>query len=493
VSEIRVRFPPSPTGYLHIGSARTALFNWLYARKHGGTLVFRIEDTDAERSTEESERGIFNGLEWLGIDWDEGPYRQTEHAADHRAEAERLLAEGKAYRCFCTKDTLDAKRKAAEQQKTQYGYDRTCRDIPAAESERRAAAGEEHVVRFKVPDSSEPVAFEDEVFGRIETGRKEIDDFVIVRSNGVPLYVLSNVVDDHRDRITHVIRGADHLPNTTPRQVLLYQALGFEAPIFAHMSLTLDPKKAKISKRKHGAMATVGWYRENGFLPMGFVNFLALLGWNPGEDREYFESREAMIEAFELEGLTRANAVFNYRKGDPKFDTDPKAIHINSLHLRAMPLDELLPYVRQELTRAGLWRDEFEGERAQWFCDTVELLRGRYTRTTDFATLGRPYFSDDFEFEDKALNKGLRKDPALKQHLPVLADRFEALQPFDAEQVEACIRGLAEELGVKVGLLTNATRAAVTGQNVGPSLFELVVHMGQQTTIERMRKAVDRI
>lgn len=485
MEEVRVRFPPSPTGYLHIGSARTALYNWLFARKHGGKLVLRIEDTDTERSTEASEKAILEGLSWLGIDWDEGPYRQSEHLDEHKGTAGRLVAEGKAYLCFCTKEELDAKRKAADAKGEMFRYDGTCRDVSEEERERRIMAGDPFVVRFRVPDEGS-VVFEDLVFGRIEVSHAEIEDFVIVRSNGQPLYILSNAVDDHRDRITHVVRGQDHLTNT-PKQVLIYQALGWPLPRFAHMSLTLDPQKAKISKRRHGEVVAVEWYREHGFLPWGFANFIALLGWSGGDDREVYLTREEMIEAFTLEGLTRANAVFNYRKGDPKFITDPKAIHINGEHVKNMPIARLVPLVREVLEKAGMWDDAWA---AGWFASTVDLLRQRYNLLTDFATLGRPYFSDDFEMEEKALKKNLRKDEAIKQYLPMLADELAGVEPFDLEGTEAAVRGLADRLGVKAGLLINATRAAVTGQTVGPGLFDVLVTLGREKCVVRLRNAV---
>ncbi|MFH2008434.1 MAG: glutamate--tRNA ligase, partial [bacterium] len=338
MSEIRVRFPPSPTGYLHIGGARTALYNWLLCKKLGGKLVLRIEDTDVERSTEASAQGILEGLEWMGIDWDEGPYLQSDYADQHRETAEALLARGAAYRCYCTKDELAAKREAAQAAKQDFqGYDGTCRDLTPEQRAQHEADGRESVVRFKVPGGEGSVRFDDLVFGPTEVSLRELDDFVIVRSNGVPLYVLSNVADDHRDRITHVIRGADHLVNT-PKQVLLYQALDWEVPLFAHMALTLDPQKAKISKRRHGEVVAVQFYRDAGFLPWAFCNFMAMLGWSPGDDREIFLTPEELVEAFSLEGLAKRNSVFNYRKGDPKFITDPKAIHVNAQHLRELPV-----------------------------------------------------------------------------------------------------------------------------------------------------------
>ena len=321
MSEIRVRFPPSPTGYLHIGSARTALYNWLFARKHGGKLVLRIEDTDLERSTQESIQGILDGLEWLGLDWDEGPYFQSAHRPEHVAVAQRLRDEGKAYPCFCSKEELDAKRTAAETAKTSYGYDGTCRRLTPGQVAAKEAQGLPHVVRFRVPDGDGSVAYDDKVYGRTDKPLAEIEDFVIVRSDGSPLYLLSNVVDDVRDRISHVIRGADGRGNT-PRQILLYQALGAPVPVFAHMPLTLDHNKAKISKRKHGEIVAIHFYKEHGFIPWALNNFLVLLGWSPGTDLEIF-SREELLQAFSLERFNRSNSVFNYRKDDPKFFTDP--------------------------------------------------------------------------------------------------------------------------------------------------------------------------
>ncbi|MGD8435840.1 MAG: glutamate--tRNA ligase, partial [Syntrophobacterales bacterium] len=327
MEEVRVRFPPSPTGYLHIGGARTAIYNWLFAQKTGGTLIVRIEDTDVERSTEESIGAILDGMNWLGITWDEGPYSQSAHASDHRQAAQKLLKSGHAYKCFCTQEELERKREEARKRKDDYHYDGTCRNLSAEEIGRLEEEGRAHVIRFKVPRGPGGVVFEDAVYGVIEKKYRDIEDFVIVRSNGSPLYVLSNAIDDIRDRITHVIRGQDHLANT-PKQILIYEALGERLPRFAHMPLTLDPQKRKISKRAHGEMVAVQYYRERGFLPWALVNFLVLLGWSTSDDREIF-SKDELIEAFSLEGINRANSVFDIRKDDPKFFTDPKAISIN--------------------------------------------------------------------------------------------------------------------------------------------------------------------
>jgi len=288
--EVIVRFAPSPTGYLHIGGARTAIFNWLFAQKTGGKLILRIEDTDSERSTEESIQGIIESLKWLGINWDEGPYFQSQFIREHQVAAYKLLESGHAYKCFCTKEDLDRKRQAALKQKKDLKYDGTCRRLTPDQVAEKEAAGIPFTIRMKVPRGQGSVRFEDMVYGTIEYKYEDIEDFVVVRSNGQPLYLISNTVDDIRDRITHVIRGQDGLSNTH-RQILIYQALGAPVPKFAHMSLTLDPNKAKISKRKHGEVVAVHFYKEHGFLPWALVNFLVLLGWATPESREIFSSQ----------------------------------------------------------------------------------------------------------------------------------------------------------------------------------------------------------
>jgi len=491
MDSVRVRFAPSPTGYLHIGGARTALYNWLFARKHGGTFILRIEDTDVERSTEESIREIIDGLRWLGLDWDEGPYFQSHYRHEHQAAAERLLQEGHAYRCFCTKEEREEKRKQAERAQASYQYDRTCRYLSAEEVAARLERGTPYVVRFKVPEEDGAVVVEDIVYGTITKRYRDIEDFVIVRSDGFPLYLLSNAVDDIRDRISHVIRGQDGLANT-PRQILIYRALGATPPAFAHMSLTLDPQRAKISKRRHGEVVTVSFYKEHGFLPWALCNFLLLLGWSTEDNREILSRREA-IEEFSLERISKANSVFNYVKDDPKFFTDPRALSINSHYLRTMDVRELCPLVAEELKEAGLWKEEYQGERREWFEKTVDLIRTRYHTLKDFARLGRPYFSEDFPLSEEAVEKNLKKDPRLKDWLPELADRLEAVDPFTAEAVEKAVRGYAEEKGEKPGLFINAARAAVTGQLAGPGLFEILEAIGRASTVSRLRRAAERI
>lgn len=486
MKETRLRFPPSPTGYLHIGGARTALYNWLYVKKTGGKLVLRIEDTDVDRSTDESITGIIEGLEWLGIDWDEGPYYQSEFGEDHRNAAQRLVKEGKAYHCFCTKEELDRKREAALAAKQNVGYDRTCRNLSEDQVQDKLGSGIPAVIRFKVPDREGRIGYDDTVLGRIESSYEEIDDFVIVRSNGSPLYLLCNVVDDIRDRITHVVRGQDHMTNTI-KQLLLYEGLVAAVPVFAHMPLTLDTKKAKISKRSHGEIVAVQFYRDHGFIPWAFNNFLVLLGWSPGDDREIF-SQEELIEAFSLERINKSASIFNYRKGDQKFFTDPKAIAINEHYLRTMDIHELAPLVKDVLIEQGLWMEDYEHGRHQWFLDTLDLIRTRFHVLTDFASMGRAYFSDDYKIEEKPLNKNLVKHPGLKQWLPELADEYELLKDFSPEETEKLARECAEKAAVKPGVIINGMRTVVTGQLAGPSMFDVLMAIGQEKVVSRLRR-----
>lgn len=486
MTETRLRFPPSPTGYLHIGGARTALYNWLYTRKTGGKLILRIEDTDADRSSRESIEGILDGLQWLGIDWDEGPYFQTDFSNDHRSSAQELLANGKAYKCFCTKDELDRKREAALAAKQMLGYDGSCRDLSEAEIAQKEAHGHASVIRFKVPHRTGTIGYDDKVLGRIESDYKELDDFVIVRSNGQPLYLLCNVVDDIRDKISHVIRGQDHMTNTI-KQLLLYEALEAPVPVFAHMPLTLDTKKAKISKRSHGEIVAVHFYKERGFIPWAFNNFLVLLGWSPGDDREIF-SREELIEAFSLERINRSSSIFNYRKGDEKFFTDPKAIAINEHYLRTMDISELGDMVKSLLIKENLWEVAYDKEKKQWYLDTLELIRGRFHTLNDFTSMGRAYFADDYLIEQKPLNKNILKYAGLSTWLPKLAAEYEKMTSFSIDETERLARECAEQADVKPGVIINGMRTVVTGQLAGPSMFDILQVIGRDKVIERLKK-----
>ncbi|MGD2270263.1 MAG: glutamate--tRNA ligase [Desulfobacterales bacterium] len=482
--QVVVRFAPSPTGYLHIGGARTAIFNWLFARKVGGKFILRIEDTDAERSTAESIQGIIDGLQWLGLDWDEGPCFQSRFIKDHQAAAQKLLQTDQAYKCFCSKRDLEQKREQAQRDKVTWRYDGTCRNLTPDEIATKVSAGQPYTIRLKVPHGPGGVIFEDVVYGLIEKKYEDLEDFVIVRSNGQPLYVLSNAVDDMRDGVTHIIRGQDGLANV-PKQILIYRALGAPLPRFAHMSLALDSQKAKISKRRHGERVSVDYYKDNGFLPWAMVNFLVLYGWSrPGEEDIF--SKEELIQAFSLEGISRNNPIFDLRKDDPKFFTDPKAVSINAHYLRTMAVEDLVPYVQAELQKSGLWNPAFEKDRRRWFLDTIDLIRTRFNLTTDFATLGRAYFSDEFPIDQKALKNNLIAHPELKHWLTHLADRIDSLKAYTAKTLERTIRDMIKEGDIKPGTLVNGIRTVLTGQSVGPDFLEVLLILGKQTVVKRL-------
>ena len=488
---VRVRFAPSPTGYLHIGAARSALFNWLYARKTGGKFLLRIEDTDLQRSTEESTRSIIEGLEWLGLDYDEDLVFQSANAPQHRAAAHRLLEEGKAYRDFTPKEQREdttVKEDIAERARANTDQRRNpYRDLPKAESDRRAAAGEPFAVRLKVPAEGQ-TKFDDIVYGPQERSHSEIEDLVLLRSDGHPLYNLSVVIDDISMGITHVIRGQDHLTNTH-KQILLYEALDAPVPRFAHLPLILAPNKGKLSKRKHGEVVSLTTYRDRGFVPAAFRNFLALLGWAPPEGKEVL-SKQELIEYFSLEGIGRANAIFNFHENDPRRWTDDKALWMNAEYIRTMPLDTLLPMVKTELRANKLWREEYDDDDSAWFRKTVDLIRQRYFTLKDFSGQGRAYFSDDFDFDAAAVNKNLRKEPRLRELLRGLADKLENVEPFNVETSEAALRAFADEAGVKAGLLINGARTMLTGQAVGPSMFEIFDILGREASVQRLRSGI---
>jgi glutamyl-tRNA synthetase len=509
---IRVRFAPSPTGYLHIGAARSALFNWLFARKVGGKFLLRIEDTDLQRSTDESTRSIIEGLEWLGLDYDEGLVFQSANADKHREAASRLVDEGKAYRDFTPKEEradANVKKDIAERARAHAaeGIDHRSnpfRDLPKDESDRRAAAGEPFAIRLKVAPQGAS-RFTDIVYGEQERAYSEIEDLVLLRSDGHPLYNLSVVLDDIEMQITHVIRGQDHLTNTH-KQILIYQALGAPVPQFAHLPLILAPNKAKLSKRQHGEVVSLTTYRDRGFVPAAFRNFLALLGWspettqspadivvgsqevksNPEPGAEIF-SRQRLIEEFTLERIHKSPAVFNFHENDPRHWTDDKALWMNAEYIRMMPLDELLPMVKNELRAEKLWREEYDDDDREWFAKAVDLIRQRFFTLKDFSSQGRAYFSEDFDLDEAAVRKNILKESLLREMLPRLADRMEAVESFTAETAAAALRAFAEESSAKAGLFINASRTMLTGQAVGPSMFDVFEIMGRERSAMRLR------
>ncbi|HKX84137.1 MAG TPA: glutamate--tRNA ligase [Pyrinomonadaceae bacterium] len=493
----RVRFAPSPTGYLHIGSARTALFNYLYARHTDGKFLLRIEDTDLARSTEESTRSILDGLAWLGFAPDEEIVFQSNNADKHRAAANKLLAEGKAYRDFTPKEApsdgnvKDAiKERAREQGGGKNMRDNPYRDLSVEESEKRAAAGEPFAIRLKVAETGK-TSFEDAVYGLQERDYKETEDLVLLRSDGHPLYNLAVVCDDIEMQITHVIRGQDHLTNTH-KQILIYEALGVTPPTFAHLPLIMAPNKGKLSKRKHGEIVSMTTYRDAGFLAAAFRNFLALLGWSAGEEQEIY-SLEELVQKFSLGGIHRSNAVFNFHEGDPKHWTDDKAIWMNAEYIRTMPLDQLLPHVKAELKSAKLWRDEYEDDDKAWYERTVDLIRARFFTLKDFSSQGRAYFSEDYDFDPAAIAKNLTKFPELREWLPELADRFDsefADRPYTEENIETVVKAFTEEKGTKLGVIMNGARTLLTGVAVGPSMLSVFEVVGTERTTLRLKSQI---
>lgn len=467
---VRVRFAPSPTGSLHVGGARTALFNWLFARGQGGRFILRIEDTDRERSSPEMVEDILGALQWLGLDWDEGPFLQSERLDRYRQVADQLLSANKAYRCSCSTAELAAKRQAASASGKPWKYDGTCCGLSSDRSVERHARGLPGVVRFKGPRDGE-VAFEDRIFGRIVHQAKQIEDFVLVRSDGMPTYHLGVVLDDLDMKISHVIRGADHISNT-PKQILLYRALEQPVPVFAHLPLILGPDRTRLSKR-HGATA-VNTYRDQGYLPSPFCNFLALLGWSPKSEVESLSTDE-LIHQFSLKGVNKSNAVFDLEK----------LAWFNSRYLRNAPAERLFPLIRTDLEREGLWKEEFNASGRAWILKVIDLLKQRVRMVSDFATQGRAFFTDDFEIEDKARRKFL-KNEALPVLMPELALRLRSLPSFGLEEVESALRAFAAEKGVKAGLLINAARALLTGKAVAPGIFEVMAALGQERTVARL-------
>ncbi len=466
---LRVRFAPSPTGYLHIGSARTFIFNWLYARHNGGTVVLRLDDTDVERNTQVSVDSIFDGLNWLDLGWDEF-YRQSDRLALHAAAAETIRQKGLAYRDFTPARAED---EVASEPAGGWLFNPGMRELSAEESDRRAAAGEPFVLRFRVPrEEKHVVAFADGVFGKQTKLAKDIEDFALLRSNGMPTYHLASCADDVDLKITQIIRGQDHLTNTF-KHVLIFEALGGDIPKFAHLPLLIAPDGAKLSKRKHGPVVSVTTYRDAGFLPHAYVNFLCLLGWSPKNDREQM-TRQELVDAFGFEGINRSNAVVNFSEESP---IDAKALWLNGQHLRSMPLEELLPLIRSSLPP----QDDEERFRL-----AVDAVRQRFTSLHDFATRGKGYFSDDFEIDPVALDK--LNQPQAREILRELGERLEAQPEFSEAICEAELRKLAEERGVKPGLLINASRAALSGQAVGPSAFLVFACVGRQRVIERLKK-----
>ncbi|RMH19973.1 MAG: glutamate--tRNA ligase [Acidobacteria bacterium] len=465
---VRVRFAPSPTGYLHVGGARTAIYNELLRQSLGGCHILRIEDTDKARSDEAMTSQIVAALRWIGVEWDEGPVLQSAGLERHRAAARQLLAEGKAYHDFVPPAEVEARRQEAQRKKENFRYKDCFAPPPKAEVERRLEAGEPYAVRFRMPE--EPIVVRDLVRGEVTFGREHLDDLIILRSDGTPTYHMSVVCDDVAMAITHVIRGEDHLSNT-PKHVALFRAFGAPVPAFGHLPLILGPGKKRLSKRT-GA-TSVEEFRARGILPQALYNYLALLGWSPGDGREIM-SREEMIAAFTVERLGSSAAVFDH----------DKLAWMNAQYMSRLPLPEILAHLQPFVDRLGL--GGVDGER---LAGAVDLHRTRAKTLEELAGFLVPYFQDSLEYDREACARFLAQED-LPDHLEALIGRLRRLPSFDADSIEAALRGLADERGLKAGVLIHPTRMALTASKAGPSLFELVAAMGQSATLRHLANFV---
>ncbi len=462
--EVRARFAPSPTGALHIGGARTAIFNWLFARHYRGKFILRIEDTDRTRSTEESIAEILDAMTWLGLDWDEGPFRQSDRLSIYQGYVNELLQSGKAYRCYCTPEELEARRKEAQSQGRVYRYEGKCRGLESHPSDKPFA------IRLLIPEEG-IIKVEDLIRGTITFDAKEIDDFVIQKTDGFPTYNFAVVIDDVTMKITHVLRGDDHIANT-PKQILIYQALGYEAPKFAHVSMILGPDKTKLSKR-HGATSTIA-YREMGYLPEALVNYLARLGWSHG-DQEIF-SKEELVEKFTLENVGKSPAVFN----------PEKLLWLNGWYIRNKPAEEIAKLVIPFLEKKG-----FKATQDERLIKIVESLRERAKTLVDLADSADYFFLEEVKYEEAARKKFLTTE--VIPLFEILIDKLSSLNDFTAPELQKIFGEIIEKKGLKMVQLAQPVRVALTGGTVSPGIFEVMEILGKEKVIGRLKSAVHAI
>ncbi|MBK8248867.1 MAG: glutamate--tRNA ligase [Gemmatimonadetes bacterium] len=473
----RLRFAPSPTGYLHVGGARTALFNWLYARKTGGKFLLRVEDTDKARSTDESTRAIFEGLTWLGLDWDEDVVFQGANVERHQRDAFQLLDAGLAYRDFTTAEQLDQLRKNAESRGETFTFDRRLAELSPAELQARLDRGDPYTIRFRVPEGS--TSWDDLVHGTITFPNKDIDDFIILRSDRTPIYNFAVVSDDIAMGITLVMRGDDHISNT-PKQILLYQALGASLPTFAHLPMIHGMDGKKLSKR-HGATA-VGDYQHLGILPGAMRNFLALLGWSPGDDREVMDMPE-LIDAFTGDGLLKKASVFDLKKLE----------WMNGQHMMRLPLEDLAAYLRPFVIEANLADAARLETRHTWWLHLLDLLRVRARTINELVRQARPYWSTTVEFEEAAVAKHWKDAPAAAALLTSARTALAAAPDWTPVTTEAVLRTVAEQAGVGAGKLFQPLRVALTGTGESPGMFDVLTVLGRDSTLQRLDAALARL
>jgi glutamyl-tRNA synthetase len=477
---LRVRFAPSPTGFLHVGSARTFIFNWLFARHDGGAMVLRIDDTDVERNTEASVQSIFEGLRWLGLDWDE-EYKQSERLDLHCRAAKELFAKGLAYRDFTPAHSADDNQSFGAQ--GAWLFNPGMREMSREESDRRAAAGEPFALRYRVPRGPESgparvLHFTDGVYGEQSKSADEVEDFALLRSDGMPTYHLASCVDDADLRISHIIRGQDHLTNTF-KHLLIFEGLGTPAPEFAHLPLLVAPDGAKLSKRKHGPVVSVTTYRDAGFLPAAFINFLCLLGWSPKNDREFL-SVDEIRELFSLDGVNRSNAVINFTEELP---FDEKAVWLNAEHIRALPVDELARDIEPFLTRAGF------APKTEKLAAVTPLIRERIKLLSDAVGAADFFFVDQLAPYDPAELIPQKSDAGTARRVLETALDVLAGTPFDHDSLDKALRNAATQLGLKAGQAFQPIRVAVCGRKNAPPLFETLIVLGRETCLDRIRQA----
>lgn len=469
----RLRFAPSPTGYLHVGGARTALFNWLYVRRYGGQFLLRIEDTDRARSTEESTRAIFEGLEWLGLTWDEDVTYQGANVERHKRDAKQLLESGHAYRDFTSPDELERMRAEAESKGQAFRFDRKLADLPQDEIRRRVERGDPYAIRFRVPEGT--TSWDDLVHGTIEFPNKDVDDFVILRSDGSPVYNFAVVSDDVASRITLVMRGDDHISNT-PKQIMLYKALGAELPRFAHLPMIHGMDGKKLSKR-HGATA-VGDYQHEGILPAAMNNFLALLGWSPGGDREVM-SMQDMVSLFSAEGLLKKAAVFDSKKLE----------WMNGQHMSLTSSAELEPIISPLAVQAGFTTAQELRDRRAWWLTLLDLLRVRARTTHDIVRQAATYFSDKVSYDDDAAAKHWKDRAGAAAILEATRERLASTE-WNATAMEEALRKMAEEKGTSSGKVFQPLRVALVGQLASPGIFDVLTVLGREKSLSRLDAAV---
>jgi glutamyl-tRNA synthetase len=471
----RVRFAPSPTGYLHVGGARTFIFNWLYARHNHGAMVLRLDDTDLERNTEASVQSIFEGLRWLGLDWDE-EYKQSERLALHRQQAEAIFAKGLAYRDF-----TPAHAEADEHSSAQgaWLFNPGMRELSREESDRRAAAGEPFALRYRVPrGQGRTLSFNDGVYGEQSKQADEVEDFALLRSDSFPTYHLASCADDADLGITHIIRGQDHLTNTF-KHLLIFEALGVQPPQFVHLPLLVAPDGAKLSKRKHGPVVSVTTYRDAGFLPQAFVNFLCLLGWSPKDDREFL-TLDQLTAAFTLEGVNRANAVINFTEEDP---FDSKAVWLNAEHIRALPVEQLSLLLQPFFVAAGFHPSP------EKLLAVTPLIRERIKLLRDAPSAADFFFLPELAPYDPAELIPQKGDAAMALRVLKLAQEVLAGTAFDHDSLDQALRAAASHLGLKAGQAFQPIRVAVCGRKNAPPLFETMAVLGRETCLARIRQA----